>query len=93
MSGVKDKRKAVSKRQTHNTPKTKMAEQREHTEMSEVIAKAMAEAMQIAIQTMAEMQSRMEETQQGPKIGGPVLKQPQFNWDVTDKYSEWKPSC
>ena len=34
VSGVKDKRKAVSKRQTHNTPKTKMAEQREHIEMS-----------------------------------------------------------
>ena len=62
-----------------------MAEQREHTEMSEVIAKAMAEAMWIAIQTMAEMQLRVEETQQGPKIGSPVLKQPQFSWDVTDK--------
>ena len=46
--------------------------------------------MQIAIQTMAETQSRVEETQWGPKIGGPVLKQPQFNWDAADKYSEWK---
>ena len=67
-----------------------MAEQREHTEMSEVIAKAMAEAMQIAIQTMAEMQLQVEETQRGPKIDGLVLKWPQFNWNVTDKYSEWK---
>ena len=25
-----------------------------------------------------------------PKIGSPVLKQPQFNWDATDKYLEWK---
>ena len=41
----------------------KMTEQREQIEMSEVIAKAIAEAMQIVIQTMAEMQSRMEETQ------------------------------
>ena len=65
-----------------------MAEQREHTEMSKVIAKA--EAMQITIQIKAEMQSRVEETQQGPKIGSPVLKQPQFNWDATDKYLEWK---
>ena len=40
-----------------------MAEQREQIEMSKVIVKAMAEAMQIAIQTMAEAQSRMEETQ------------------------------
>ena len=40
-----------------------MAEQRDHTEMSEVIVKAMAEAMWITIQTMAETQSRVEETQ------------------------------
>ena len=50
----------------------------------------MAEAMQIMIQTMPEMQLRVEETQRGPKIGGPVLKELQFNWDATDKYSEWK---
>ena len=67
-----------------------MAEQREQIEMSEVIAKAMAEAMQIVIQTMAEMHLRVEETQQRPKIGSPVLKQPQFKWDATDNYSEWK---
>ena len=90
VSAVKNKRKAVSKRQTQSTPKTKMAEQREQIEMSTVIVKAMAEAMQFAIQTMAEMQLRVEETQKGPKIGGPVLKQPQFNWDAADKYSEWK---
>ena len=58
--------------------------------MSKVIAKAMAEVMWITIQIVAEMQLRAEETQQGPKIGSPVLKQPQFNWDATDKYSEWK---
>ena len=40
-----------------------MAEQREQIEMSEVVAKAVAEAMQIVIQTMAEMQSRVEEMQ------------------------------
>ena len=67
-----------------------MTEQREQIEMSKVIAKAMAEAMQIAIQTMAEMQLMMEETQYGPKIGGLVLKQPQFNWNAADKYSELK---
>ena len=73
VSGLKNKRKAVSKRQTQSTPKTKMAEQREHIQMSEVIAKAVSEAMQIAIQTMAEMQLRVEETQRGPKIGSLVL--------------------
>ena len=40
-----------------------MAEQREQIEMSKVIVKAVADAMQIVIQTMAEMQSRAEETQ------------------------------
>ena len=58
--------------------------------MSEVIAKAVAEAIRIVIQTMAETQLRMGDSQQGPKIGSPVLKQPQFNWDVADKYAEWK---
>ena len=67
-----------------------MAEQREQIKISKVIAKAMAEAMLIMIQTMPEMQSRVKEIQRGPKIGGPVLKQAQFNWDATDKYSEWK---
>ena len=51
VSGVKK----VSKRQTQSTPKEK--------DGRTVIAKAMAEAMQIAIQTMAEMQSKVEETQ------------------------------
>ena len=62
----------------------------EQIEMTKVIAKAVAEATRITIQTMVEMQSRMGENQQGPKIGSPVLKQPQFNWDAPDKYSEWK---
>ena len=40
-----------------------MAKQRKQIEMSEIIAKAIAEAMWITIQTMVEMQLRMEETQ------------------------------
>ena len=62
----------------------------EQIEMSEVIATAVAEATRIMIQTMVEMQVRRGSSQQGPKIDSPVLKQPQFNWDVADKYSEWK---
>ena len=42
--------------------------------MSEVIAKAVAEATRIVIQMMAEMQSRIAENEQGPKLGSPVLK-------------------
>ena len=62
----------------------------EQIEMSKAIVKAIAEATRIAIHTMAEMQSRIAENQQGPKLDGPVLKQPQFNWEAADKYSEWK---
>ena len=39
---------------------------------------------------MAQTQSRIAENQQGPKLGSLVLKQPQFNWEVAHKYSEWK---
>ena len=56
--------------------------------MNEAITKAVAEATSTAIQTMVELHQRQEV--QGPKLGGPVLKQPQFNWEVADKYTEWK---
>ena len=62
----------------------------EQVEMSEEIVKAVAEATRIVIQTMAEIQSRTAENQQGPKLGSPVLKQPQFSWEAADKYSECK---
>ena len=26
----------------------------------------------------------------GPKIDSPTLRQPNFNWESTDKYTEWK---
>ena len=62
----------------------------EQVEMSEAIAKAVAEVTMITIQTMVEMQSRIAENQWEPKLGGPALKHPQFNLEVADKYSEWK---
>ena len=58
--------------------------------MNEVIAKAVAEAVRVTIQTFSEVQSQRSEGQQRPKLGGPALKQPQFNWEATDKYMEWK---
>ena len=58
--------------------------------MNKVITKAMAEATRVAIQAIAEVQSQRLEGQRGPKLGGPALKQPQFNWEATDKYTEWK---
>ena len=58
--------------------------------MSEAIAKAVAEATRIVIQTMAEMQTQRITSTSGPKLGGPALKQPTFNWEASDKYTEWK---
>ena len=46
--------------------------------MNEVIAKAVVEETRAMIQTMVESHQRQEV--QGPKLGGPALKQPQFNW-------------
>ena len=60
------------------------------TATNEVITKAMAEATGIAIQPMATTQVQRMPNTSGPKIGGPVLKQPSFNREATDKYTEWK---
>ena len=58
--------------------------------MSEAITKAVAEATRIVIQTMAEMQTQRITSTSGPKLGSPTLKQPNFNWEASDKYTEWK---
>ena len=58
--------------------------------MNEAITKAVAEATWVTIQTLSEVQIQRPEDQRGPKLGSPVLKQPQFNWEATDKYTEWK---
>ena len=58
--------------------------------MSEVIMKAVAEATRIAIQTMAELQAQRVPNTVGSKLGGPTLKQPNFNWEAPDKYFKWK---
>ena len=58
--------------------------------MSEVIMKAVAAATRLAIQTMVEMLPQRTASTPGPKLGGPVLKQPNFNWEAADKYTEWK---
>ena len=58
--------------------------------MNEAIVKAMAEATRAVIQVMAETQAQRMPNTSGPKVGSPMLKQPSFNWEVTDKYTEWK---
>ena len=58
--------------------------------MNEAIVKAVSEATRILIETMTETQVQRSESQGGPKLSGPVLKQPQCNWKAADKYTEWK---
>ena len=60
----------------------------DQTVMNKVIMKVVAEASRAAVQTMVELHQRQEF--KGPKLGSPVPKQPQFNWEVADKYTEWK---
>ena len=50
----------------------------------------MTEATRIVIQTMAKMQAQRVPNAAGPKLGSPTLKQPNFNWEAPDKYTEWK---
>ena len=58
--------------------------------MSEVIARAVAEATRITIQTMAEAWAQRLHDASGPKIGRPAMRQLMFNWNAKDKYSELK---
>ena len=62
----------------------------EQSVMNEAIAMAVAEVTRVVIQTIMETQTQRSEGQQGPKLGSPVLKQPCFNWEAADKYTEWK---
>ena len=75
-------------RQTKITPEKQYTTMAEQTVMNEVIAEAVGEATRAAIQTMVELHQRQEV--QGPKLGSPAIKQPQFNWEVANKYTEWK---
>ena len=54
--------------------------------MNDKTVKAVVEATRATIQTMVELHQGQED--QRPKVGGLALKQPQFNWDVADKYAE-----
>ena len=58
--------------------------------MNEAIARAVAEATRIVIQTMAEAQVERMHGISGPKIGSPAMKQQTFDWNAEDKYSKLK---
>ena len=56
--------------------------------MNETRAKAVAEAMRVAIQAMAATISERPQSVAGPKIGRPAMKQSTFNWEMEDNYSK-----
>ena len=56
--------------------------------MSEAITRAVAEVTRIAIQPMAKARVERMHDISGPKIGSPAMKQPTFDWNAQDKYSE-----
>ena len=60
------------------------------TTMIETIAKAVAEAMRLAIQAMAATTAERPQSMAGPKIGRPAMNQPTLNWKMEDKYSKLK---
>ena len=59
---------------------------------NEAIAKAVAKVTTEAIQAMAVAAAERPASMVGPKIGRPTMKQPSFNWEADNKYSELKTS-
>ena len=58
--------------------------------MSKAIARAVVDATRVALQTMVETSVERTQNAAGPKLGSPAMKQPTFDWEVPDKYSELK---
>ena len=56
----------------------------EHTNITEAIVKAAAEAARVAVQAMAAARAENNTRHVGSKIGGLVMKQPTFNWKAED---------
>ena len=52
---------------------------------SEMISKAVAEAIRVTIQAIAVPEAERPQSMAGPKIGRPAMKQPTFNWEAGDK--------
>ena len=58
--------------------------------ITEPIAWVAAQAARVAAQDMAVATADKSQTTQNvaSKIGGPIMKQPTFDWEANDKYSE-----
>ena len=57
---------------------------------NDAIGMAVAEATSAAIQAMAAAAAERPQSVAEHKIGGPVMKQPTFNWETYYKYSKLK---
>ena len=60
----------------------------EQITLSEIITKAVAEATRVAIQVMAATPAERPQSMAGLMIDGPTMKQPTFNLEMEDKYTE-----
>ena len=58
--------------------------------MSKAITRAVAEATRLALQTITETHVERTQNAAGPNLGAPTMKQPTFDWEAPDKYSELK---
>ena len=54
------------------------------------MAKAVAKVTQVAVLEIAAASAERPQSTAGTKIGGPLMKQPSFNWEADDKYSKLK---
>ena len=59
----------------------------EETNSNEYIEKAVAEAARVAIQKMS-MACKARTENEGPRMSGPIMKQPTFDWSSKDKCAE-----
>ena len=58
--------------------------------MNKAIAKAVAEAMRVAIQAMIAATGDWTQSMAGSKLGSPAMKQLTFNLEAKDRYNELK---
>ena len=60
---------------------------------AQIMSEALAEATRETLQTVAEAWAEKMHSGSGPKVGSPTMRQPTFDWNAQDKYSELKTFC
>ena len=59
--------------------------------ITQAIAQVVVQVMKASVQAMAVIGENNSGARIGPKLGGPTLKQPTFDWSAMDKYMNCKP--